>query len=331
MTDSKRKIIVTSALPYANGDAHLGHLVEYIQTDIWKRFQQLRGHECYYICGSDAHGTGIMLNAEKAGISPQTLVQNASGRQLADFKKFGISFSHFSSTDSTTNQLYATQIYQALQAENSISVKTIKQAYDPEKQIFLPDRFIKGECPKCGALDQYGDNCEVCGSTYNPTDLKNPKSVISGATPIDKDSEHYFFELGHYSEQLQTWLQTSNLQHEVKNKLQEWFVEGLQAWDISRDAPYFGFAIPGADDKYFYVWFDAPIGYISAFHDFCQQNTLNFDEFWQAIAYFSPGQCFDFADRAHHDAPRFHHSGFKAFNSATGCGFFLASISTAKV
>lgn len=282
MTDSKRKIIVTSALPYANGDIHIGHLVEYIQTDIWKRFQQLRGHDCYYICGNDAHGTAIMLNAEKQNISPEALVTKAADAQLNDFNKFAIEFSHFSSTDTEMNRHYSQQIYCALRDKGDISHKIIKQAFDPEKHIFLPDRFIKGDCPKCGTADQYGDNCESCGATYSPTDLKNAKSVISGATPIEKDSEHYFFELAHYTAELKTWLQTENLQAEVRNKLQEWFESGLQAWDISRDAPYFGFLIPDTKDKYFYVWFDAPIGYISAFKEFCDSNSLDFDEYWRA-------------------------------------------------
>lgn len=281
MNAQKRKIIVTSALPYANGEIHLGHLVEYIQTDIWVRFQRLIGSECYYICGNDAHGTAIMLNAEKRGISPAELIAIAKCDQLNDFTKFAINFSHFSSTDSSANKIFSEQIYTALQTRGDITRKVIKQLYDPEKGIFLPDRFIKGACPKCSAQDQYGDACESCGSTYSPTELKNPRSVVSGATPVLKDSEHYFFELAHYTQALQDWLQTSNLQDEVRNKLQEWFDDGLQAWDISRDAPYFGFLIPGTTDKYFYVWFDAPIGYISAFKEFCDQEKLDFEEFWQ--------------------------------------------------
>lgn len=275
----KRKILITSSLPYANGDIHLGHLLEYLQTDIWHRFQQLRGHESYYICGSDTHGTAIMLNAEKMGITPEALIENAGATQLADFKTFGIEFSHYSSTHSELNRYYSDSIYAMLKPK-SISRKLIKQAYDPEKAIFLPDRFIKGECPRCSAQDQYGDNCEVCGATYGPMDLKNPRSVLSGSAPIEKDSEHYFFELGQYTEALKTWLATENLQDEVRNKLAEWFETGLQAWDISRDAPYFGFTIPETVDKYFYVWFDAPIGYISAFKEFCNLTQVDFDEFW---------------------------------------------------
>lgn len=279
---TKRTILVTSSLPYANGDIHLGHLVEYLQTDIWARFQRLRGNDCYYICGSDAHGTAIMLNAEKRGISPDQLVAEAGKQQLADFEKFGIVFAHYSSTHTATNQKLSESIYQALAQRGDISKKTIQQLFDPEKQVFLPDRFIKGECPKCGTKDQYGDNCEHCGATYGPTELKNPRSVISGATPISKASEHYFFELSHYTDALQQWLQTENLQDEVRNKLQEWFTDGLHAWDISRDAPYFGFVIPGTEDKYFYVWFDAPIGYIAATKDFCERNGLKLETFWGA-------------------------------------------------
>ncbi len=278
----KRKIIITSALPYANGDIHIGHLVEYIQTDIWARYQRLRGHDCYYICGSDAHGTAIMLKAEKENISPQALVTQMAAQQLTDLKQFGVAFDHFSSTDNETNREWTYRVYHALYTKGDIRSKTISQLYDPQKNIFLPDRFVKGECPKCGAKDQYGDNCESCGATYTPRELKNPYSVVSGATPIEKDSEHFFFELPHYAEKLQRWMQAGHLQTEVANKMQEWFTDGLQAWDISRDAPYFGFTIPNATDKYFYVWLDAPIGYISSFQEFAQNNNLSVDEFWHA-------------------------------------------------
>ncbi len=275
-----RKILVTSALPYANGAIHLGHLVEYIQTDIWVRFQKRQGHECYYVCADDAHGTPIMLRAQKEGITPETLIARVHTEHQADFADFAIGFDNYYSTHSPENQHFASLIYQGLKSKGHIIRKTIRQAYDPVKQMFLPDRFIRGECPKCGAADQYGDNCEKCGATYSPTDLKNAVSVISGAPPIEKDSEHLFVNLADFEVMLKEWIHSGSLQPEVQRKLNEWFESGLQAWDISRDAPYFGFEIPGESDKYFYVWLDAPIGYIASFRNLCDKQGLDFDEFW---------------------------------------------------
>lgn len=275
-----RKILVTSALPYANGPIHLGHLVEYIQTDIWVRFQKQRGNQCYYVCADDTHGTPIMLRADSEGISPETLIARVAVEHLADFDAFGVAFDNYHSTHSEENREYATLIYKRLREAGHISSRTITQAYDPVKQMFLPDRFIKGECPKCGAADQYGDNCEACGATYAPTDLKNPVSVLSGEKPIAKDSEHYFFKLADFASMLQEWTTAGHLQPEVSNKLNEWLGGGLQEWDISRDAPYFGFEIPDAPGKYFYVWLDAPIGYMASFKNLCNKQGLDFDAFW---------------------------------------------------
>lgn len=275
-----RKILITSALPYANGPIHLGHLVEYIQTDIWSRFQKQRGHHCIYVCADDAHGTPIMLRAQSEGITPEQLIARVSAEHQRDFAGFHIAFDQYHSTHSEENRHYASYIYNQLKANNHISRKTIKQAFDPEKNMFLPDRFIKGTCPKCGAHDQYGDNCEVCGATYSPTELKDPKSVVSGATPIEKDSEHLFFELGHFEPMLKAWTQGGHLQSQIANKLNEWFDSGLQKWDISRDAPYFGFEIPGEKNKFFYVWLDAPIGYLASFKTYCDQHDINFDDYW---------------------------------------------------
>jgi methionyl-tRNA synthetase len=278
-----RKILVTSALPYANGSIHIGHLVEYIQTDIWVRFQKLRGHECYYVCADDAHGTPIMLRAQQAGIHPEDLIASFNAEHQADFRDFGIEFDNYYSTHSSENRAFAEQIYQSLKDGGHIISRTISQAYDPEKQMFLPDRFVRGECPKCGAKDQYGDNCEACGATYNPTDLKNPISAVSGATPIEKDSEHFFVNLSDFEAMLQQWMSDSEVLHPaVKHKLNEWFEAGLQAWDISRDAPYFGFEIPDQPGKYFYVWLDAPIGYMASFQNLCNREEIDFNEFWSA-------------------------------------------------
>ena len=279
---SKRRILVTSALTYANGPAHLGHMVEFIQTDIWARLQRMRGHECYYIGGSDAHGTPIMLKAEQEGITPEQLISQVHAEQAQDCADFHIDFANFYGTHSPENKQLATAIFKRLEARGDIESRTIKQAFDQEKQMFLPDRYVKGECPKCGAADQYGDNCEHCGATYAPLDLINPRSVLTGSTPVEKDSEHLFFKLENYSDLLQSWLQKGHLQSEVVNKLQEWFEAGLKSWDISRDAPYFGFEIPGHDGKYFYVWLDAPIGYMASFLNFCEQHpALSFDDFWK--------------------------------------------------
>lgn len=282
MQQTKRSIIVTSALLYANGPTHLGHMVEYIQTDIWARFQRLRGHACLYIGGSDAHGTPIMLSAEKQGITPEQLIQDIQQQHQHDAEGFHIHFDSFHSTHSTENQQLVNEVYECLLANGDIEKRTIKQAFDPEKRIFLPDRYVKGECPKCGSHDQYGDSCESCGATYSPMDLKNPKSALSDATPIEKESIHYFFALAHYTDMLNSWTKSGSLQPQIANKLNEWLQSGLQAWDISRDAPYFGFTIPGETDKYFYVWLDAPVGYLASLQHYCNNTQqTNFRELWQ--------------------------------------------------
>ena len=278
---SDRKILVTSALPYANGPIHLGHLVEYIQTDIWVRFQKMRGQQCFYVCADDTHGTPIMLRADREGISPEQLIAGVEAEHRADFHDFGVAFDHYHSTHSEENRSLSSLIYLRLRAAGHINSRSITQAYDPVKNMFLPDRFIKGECPKCGAADQYGDNCEACGATYSPMDLKNAVSAISGEKPIEKDSVHYFFNLGNFAEMLAEWTKSGHLQSEVSNKMAEWLENGLQEWDISRDAPYFGFEIPDAPGKYFYVWLDAPIGYMASFKALCAKNGLEFDDFWR--------------------------------------------------
>ncbi len=279
-TPARRKILVTSALPYANGAIHLGHMVEYIQTDIWVRFQKMRGHQCLYVCADDAHGTPIMLRAEREGITPEELIARVKKEHEADFAAFAIGFDNYHSTHSEENRELAESIYLRLKEAGHIAVRTIKQAYDPVKEMFLPDRFLKGECPRCGAKDQYGDNCEVCGATYSTAELKNPVSVVSGATPVEKESEHYFFKLPDFEAMLRDWTHGGHLQAEVANKLDEWFEAGLQEWDISRDAPYFGFRIPGTQDKYFYVWLDAPMGYFASFKNLCaHRDDLDFDEY----------------------------------------------------
>ena len=275
-----RKLLVTSALPYANGSIHLGHLVEYIQTDIWVRFQKMSGNETYYICADDTHGTPIMLKAEEENISPDDLVSKVHDEHANDFKEFNVNFDHFYSTNSPENKKLSESIYNTLKENNKISSKEIDQFYDESKAMFLPDRFIKGSCPKCEAEDQYGDSCEKCGATYSPTELKNPYSVLSGTEPIRKKTLHYFFKLSECEEFLKEWIKNETLQPEAENKLKEWFDMGLQDWDISRDAPYFGFEIPDAPGKYFYVWLDAPIGYMASFKKFAQMNNLSFDEFW---------------------------------------------------
>ena len=284
MSDSAqhpRKILITSALPYANGPIHLGHLVEYIQTDIWSRFQKMRGHTCTYVCADDAHGTPIMLRAQAEGITPEALIAKSSEDHQTDFSGFNVQFDHYDSTNSPENKAFAEQVYLALKEKGFISRKTISQYYDPEKKMFLPDRFVKGTCPKCKTEDQYGDNCEACGATYSPTDLINPSSAVSGATPIEKETDHLFFELNQFEEMLKSWTREGHLQTQIANKLDEWLESGLRAWDISRDAPYFGFEIPGEKDKYFYVWLDAPIGYMSSFKNYCSQSGLDFDEYWK--------------------------------------------------
>ncbi|MCF6355244.1 MAG: methionine--tRNA ligase [Candidatus Polarisedimenticolaceae bacterium] len=280
MNNEVRQILVTSALPYANGSIHIGHLVEYVQTDIWVRFQKMRGHQCLYVCADDAHGTPIMLRARQEGITPEELIARISTEHQQDFANFSIDFDNYHSTHSDENRQLASTIYQRNLERGNITLRTITQAFDPVEQMFLPDRFIKGECPKCGANDQYGDNCEACGASYSPSELKNPVSAISGAKPVDRESEHHFFKLANFEPMLRQWIRAGHLQSEVSNKLEEWFEAGLQEWDISRDAPYFGFEIPGHPDKYFYVWLDAPIGYMASFKNLCDRTGLDFDQFW---------------------------------------------------
>jgi methionyl-tRNA synthetase len=277
-----RKILVTSALPYANGPIHLGHLVEYIQTDIWVRFQKLQGNECWYVCADDAHGTPIMLKARERGVSPEALIEQVGREHQRDFAGFGIAFDNYYTTHSPENRHYAELIYTRLRDGGWIDRQTITQAYDEREGMFLPDRYIKGTCPRCGSDDQYGDNCEACGASYSPDELRDPVSVISGEAPVQKASEHYFFRLQDFEPMLREWASSEGLQDEVSNKLQEWFDAGLRAWDISRDAPYFGFRIPDTDDKYFYVWLDAPIGYMASFQDLCNREGLDFDAWWNA-------------------------------------------------
>ena len=288
-----RKILVTSALPYANGSIHLGHMVEHIQTDVWVRFQKLRGHECYYCCADDTHGTPVMLAAQKQGIPPEDMIAKVREEHLADFTGFNIGYDNYYSTHSPENKQFSQDIYRALKANGKIESRVIEQLFDPEKQMFLPDRFVKGECPKCHAQDQYGDNCEVCGTTYSPTELINPYSAVSGAKPELRESEHFFFKLGECTDFLKAWTSGNNphdgkphLQPEALNKMKEWLGEGeettLSDWDISRDAPYFGFEIPDAPGKYFYVWLDAPVGYMASFKNLCDRIGIDFDEYFKA-------------------------------------------------
>lgn len=282
MTHVAKKILVTCALPYANGSIHLGHMLEHIQADIWVRYQRMRGHQVNFICADDAHGTPIMLKAQQLGLTPEQMIAGMSQEHQTDFAGFTISYDNYHSTHSDENRVLSELIYNRLKEKGFIKNRTISQLYDPEKGMFLPDRFVKGTCPKCKALDQYGDNCEVCGATYSPTEIIEPKSVVSGATPIMLDSEHFFFDLPSFSDMLQTWTRSGALQEQVANKMQEWFESGLQQWDISRDAPYFGFEIPNAPDKYFYVWLDAPIGYMGSFKNLCdKRDELNFDDWWK--------------------------------------------------
>ena len=277
-----RHILVTAALPYANGVLHLGHMLEYIQADIWVRFQRLRGNDCLFLCGNDAHGTPIMVTAQKQGITPETLIAQMHRQHTQDFQDFLIHFDSFYTTHSPENRELSELIYHRLKERGDIFTKKISQAFDPVENMFLPDRFIRGDCPRCGAKEQYGDVCESCGATYSPTELKNAISAISGATPIEKESEHYFFALNHYTDLLKTWIEDGHLQSQVANKLKEWFDEGLKAWDISRDAPYFGFEIPGVPNKYFYVWLDAPIGYMASLqHLMKSRPELDFDTYWK--------------------------------------------------
>jgi methionyl-tRNA synthetase len=281
---TQRRILVTSALPYANGAIHLGHLVEYIQTDIWVRFQRMQGHEVHYVGADDTHGTPVMLRAQSEGITPEQLIARVWKEHKRDFDDFLVSFDNYHSTHSEETRALAGEIYRRLDKKGLITRRSVEQFYDPVREMFLPDRFIKGECPKCGAKDQYGDSCEVCGATYNPTDLKNPYSTVSGAAPVRKSSEHHFFKLGDCAEFLKQWTRSGTLQAEAANKMAEWFAAGLNDWDISRDAPYFGFEIPGAPGKYFYVWLDAPVGYFGSFRNYCDRQKaagkpIDFDAF----------------------------------------------------
>ena len=281
MSQNKRKILVTHALPYANGSLHLGNMLEHIQGDIWVRFQRLCGHEIHLICAEDTHGTPIMIRANKEEITPEQLIEAVAIEHKQDFSDFSISFDNYYTTHSEENRYFSELIYNRLNDKGYIDKRTIMQAYDVKEQMFLPDRFIKGQCPNCKTEDQYGDNCENCGATYSPTDLINPKSVLSGETPIEKESEHYFFKLDSFREFLKDWTSDPRrVQKQASNKLNEWFEAGLQDWDISRDAPYFGFKIPGTEDKFFYVWLDAPIGYMASFKNYCDKNNLDFNEYW---------------------------------------------------
>ncbi|WJV55248.1 methionine--tRNA ligase [Prodigiosinella aquatilis] len=285
MTQVAKKILVTCALPYANGSIHLGHMLEHIQADIWVRYQRMRGNQVNFICADDAHGTPIMLKAQQLGITPEQMIAEMSQEHQQDFAGFNISYDNYHSTHSEENREISSLIYHRLKENGFIKTRTISQLYDPEKGMFLPDRFVKGTCPKCKSPDQYGDNCEVCGATYSPTELINPKSAVSGATPVMRESEHFFFDLPAFSDMLQSWTRSGALQEQVANKMQEWFDAGLQQWDITRDAPYFGFEVPDAPGKYFYVWLDAPIGYMGSFKNLCdKRDDLNFDEYWHKDA-----------------------------------------------
>ncbi len=290
MSTKSRKILVTSALPYANGPIHIGHLVEYIQTDIWVRYQRSRGHLCYYVCADDAHGTPIMLKAQEEKISPEQLIERIGREHRRDFEDFSISFDNYHTTHSEENRYYSNYIYEQLKNGGHIATRTIRQAFDPQEQMFLPDRFIRGTCPRCKSPDQFGDSCEVCGSTYSPSELIDPVSVISGATPVERESEHYFVQLGNFEDFLRDWVSgrdrgangSERVQPGIANKLEEWFKAGLRDWDISRDAPYFGFEIPDRPGKFFYVWLDAPIGYMASFKNFCDRTGgLDFDSYWK--------------------------------------------------
>jgi len=276
----KRRILVTSALPYANGSIHLGHLLEHIQTDIWARFQRMRGHECYSVCADDAHGTPVMLKAQELGITPEQMVERTRTEHHQDLIDFHVDYNNYYVTHSEENKELCELVYNRLDEAGYISKRVISQLYDPEKEMFLPDRFIKGDCPSCGAKNQNGDNCDVCSATYDPTEVINPRSVVSGATPILRDSEHYFFDLPKFESMLKGWIRSGAIQNEMANKLEEWFEKGLQQWDISRDAPYFGFEIPNAPGKFFYVWVDAPVGYMASFKNFCESNGIDDAPFW---------------------------------------------------
>ncbi|HEY5740348.1 MAG TPA: methionine--tRNA ligase [Gammaproteobacteria bacterium] len=317
MSSETRRILVTSALPYANGPIHIGHMLEYVQTDIWVRFQKLRGHDCIYVCADDAHGTPIMLRAQAEGVSEQELIDRMHVEHLRDFTDFGVDFDNYYSTHSDENRYFAEYIYTQLRAAGHIRTRVIKQAYDPKAEMFLPDRYIKGECPNCGSGDQYGDNCEVCGATYDPTELKNPLSVVSGEAPIEKDSEQYFFKLEDFEQMLKDWFAAGHVQTEIANKMNEWLDEGLQDWDISRNAPYWGFEIPDAPGKYFYVWLDAPIGYMASFKNWCEANDRDFDQYWNAD---SEAELYHFIGK---DIARFHTMFWPAM--LHGAGFRMPS------
>ncbi|MDH3839503.1 MAG: methionine--tRNA ligase [Chromatiales bacterium] len=283
MPSKPRKILVTSALPYANGSIHIGHLVEYLQTDIWVRFQRMRGNECIYVCATDAHGTPVMLKSRELGIEPEELITTMSAEHQRDFAEFQIDFDNFHTTHSAENRQLVETIFSRLQNAGYIAERTITQSYDEKEGMFLPDRFVRGECPRCRAADQYGDSCEVCGATYSPSDLKNPLSVLSGTTPVQRETTHYFFKLAEFEDSLREWIEGGHMHESVARKLSEWFDAGLQDWDITRDAPYFGFRIPGTDDKFFYVWLDAPVGYMASFLNLCaRRDELEFDSFWGA-------------------------------------------------
>ncbi len=281
MPPTQRSILVTSALPYANGPLHLGHMLEQVQTDIWVRFQRSRGHECLYVCADDAHGTAIMLSAEKLGITPEQQIDRIRTEHQRDAEAFAISFDNYYTTHSPENRYWCEYIYERLQENGHIAEREITQAFDEEKGLFLADRFIKGTCPRCRAPDQYGDNCEACGATYTPAELIDPVSALSGATPVEKASRHFFFRLPEFADMLRAWIASGTLQPQIANKLREWTDADLHEWDISRDAPYFGFQIPGESDKYFYVWLDAPIGYMGSFQHYCERTGTDFDRFWR--------------------------------------------------
>ena len=312
MTKQQRKILVSSALPYANGPIHLGHLVEYIQTDIWVRYQKMCGHTCYYVCADDAHGTAIMLRADQEGITPEQLIERVSEEHQRDFAGFSVGFDNYHSTHSPENKELTESIYLKLREAGHIVRRVISQAYDPEKEMFLPDRYVRGECPKCGTVDQAGDNCDACGATYDPLELKNPVSVVSGATPIKKDSEHFFLKVTAFEDMLKKWMKAGHLQQAIANKLEEWFEVGLNDWDISRDKPYFGFEIPDAPGKYFYVWLEAPIGYFASFKNLCDKTDINFDEY---LATDSDAELYHFIGK---DIIRFHGLYWPALLSGAG-------------
>lgn len=321
--------MVSSALPYANGHMHMGHLVEYIQSDIWARFQKLRGHQCTFVCAADAHGTPIMIKARQEGVAPEVMVTRVAKEQHDDLKAFDVAFDNFHTTHSAENQQLVYRMFEGLRAAGHIYIKTIEQAYDDQEKMFLPDRFVKGTCPRCKTEEQYGDACESCGATYSPNDLIDPVSVLSGSTPVWKESDHYFFRLSNFESQLRTWMKSAELHQHITSKLEEWFEAGLQDWDISRDAPYFGFKIPGTEDKYFYVWLDAPVGYLASFLHYCNRHDdLDFEEYW------TPGHDTEVYHFIGKDIVYFHTlfwpavlegSGFRTPNSVFAHGFLTVN------